>query len=127
VLGGPLSAASALKMSYAGITKGTQALGAAMMLAATRGGTADALLAELQGSQAQMLAWLKRSLSMMPSKAYRWVAEMHEIADFVGEDPAAHELYAGAAHFYEQIAQDFAGDQKDVGALEAFLGKAGNG
>src|SRR6266508_540219 len=60
VLGGPMSAASALKMSYAGITKGTQALGAAMMLAATRGGTADALFAELQGSQPQMLAWLKR-------------------------------------------------------------------
>jgi putative dehydrogenase len=127
VLDGPLSAASALKMSYAGITKGTQALGAAMLLAATRGGTADALLAELQGSQAQMLGWLKRSLSMMPPKAYRWVAEMHEIADFVGEDPAAHELYAGAAHFYEQIAEDFAGERKQVGALEAFLGKAGSG
>src|SRR5215468_5068012 len=39
VLEGPLTAASALKMSYAGITKGTQALGAVMMLAATRGGT----------------------------------------------------------------------------------------
>ena len=127
VLDGPLSAASALKMSYAGITKGTQALGAAMLLAATRGGTADALLAELKGSQAQMLGWLKRSLSMMPPKAYRWVAEMHEIADFVGEDPAAHELYAGAAHFYEQIAEDFAGEQKEVGALKAFLNKVGSG
>jgi 3-hydroxyisobutyrate dehydrogenase-like beta-hydroxyacid dehydrogenase len=127
VLDGPLSAASALKMSYAGITKGTQALGAAMMLAATRGGSADALLAELKGSQAQMLAWLNRSLSMMPPKAYRWVAEMHEIADFVGEDPAAHELYAGAAHFYEQIAEDFAGEQKQVGALKSFLNKVGSG
>jgi len=126
VLDGPLSAASALKMSYAGITKGTQALGAAMLLAATRAGTADALLTELKGSQTQMLGWLKRSLSMMPPKAYRWVAEMHEIADFVGEDPAAHELYAGAAHFYEQIAEDFAGEQKEVGALKAFLGKVSN-
>ena len=34
VLDGPLTAASALKMSYAGITKGFTALGAAMMLAA---------------------------------------------------------------------------------------------
>ena len=86
-----MNAASALKMSYAGITKGTQALGAAMMLAATRGGTADALFAELQGSQPQMLAWLKRGLELMPPKAYRWIAEMHEIADFVGEDTSAHE------------------------------------
>jgi hypothetical protein len=48
---------------------------------------------------------------------------MHEIADFVGEDPSAHELYLGAAHFYEQIARDFAHEKKDVAALEAFLGK----
>jgi 3-hydroxyisobutyrate dehydrogenase-like beta-hydroxyacid dehydrogenase len=123
VLGGPMSAASALKMSYAGITKGTQALGAAMLLAATRGGTADALFAELHGSQPQMLAWLKRNLSLMPPKAYRWVAEMHEIADFVGADPSAHELYVGAAHFYEQIASDFAADQGKVSALQAFLRK----
>jgi hypothetical protein len=59
----------------------------------------------------------------MPPKAYRWVAEMHEIADFVGEDPAGHELYTGAAHFYEQIARDFDGDQQAVTALQAFLDK----
>jgi hypothetical protein len=94
-----------------------------MLLAATRGGTADALLAELQGSQPHMLAWLKRSLALMPPKAYRWVAEMHEIADFVGEDPSAHELYLGAAHFYEQIARDFESDKREVAALEAFLRK----
>jgi hypothetical protein len=118
-----MNAASAVKMSYAGITKGTQALGAAMLLAATRGGTAEALFAELQGSQPQMLAWLKRNLALMPPKAYRWIAEMHEIADFVGEDPSAHELYVGAAHFYEQIAHDFAADKTAVSALEAFLNK----
>ena len=71
----------------------------------------------------QMLAWLKRGLALMPPKAYRWIAEMHEIADFVGEDPAAHELYVGAAHFYEQIARDFEGDKEEVAALEAFMSK----
>ena len=114
VLPGPLTAASAMKMSYAGITKGTQALAAVMMLAATRGGTADALFAELKDSQPQILAYMQRALSIMPPKAYRWVAEMHEIADFVSEDPAGHELYSGAAHFYEQIARDFDGDKKEV-------------
>jgi putative dehydrogenase len=128
VLDGAMSAASALKMSYAGITKGTQAIGAAMMLAATRAGSADALFAELSSSQKEMFAWFKRGLALMPPKAYRWVAEMHEIAGFVGEDPTAHELYEGAAHFYERIAEDFDGDKKDVAALAAFLGKgpAGN-
>jgi L-threonate 2-dehydrogenase len=123
VLDGAMSAASALKMSYAGITKGTQAIGAAMMLAATRAGSADALFAELSSSQKEMFAWFKRGLALMPPKAYRWVAEMHEIAGFVGEDPTAHELYEGAAHFYERIAEDFDGDKKDVAALTEFLGK----
>jgi putative dehydrogenase len=124
VLDGELSAASALKMSYAGITKGTQAIGAAMMLAAMRGGTADALMAELQSSQKEMLAWLKRQLTMMPPKAYRWVAEMQEIAGFVGDDPAAGELYEGAAEFYERFAEDFAAGGKEAKSLAAFLAKS---
>jgi L-threonate 2-dehydrogenase len=116
-----------LKMSYAGITKGTQAIGAAMMLAATRAGSADALMAELQLSQKEMLAWLKRQLTMMPPKAYRWVAEMQEIAGFVGDDPAACDLYEGAAEFYERFAEDFAAGGKEAKALAAFLGKASGG
>jgi len=124
VLDAPPGAASALKMSYAGITKGTQALGAAMLLAARRAGSADALFEELSFSQKQMLAMFKQQLPMMPAKAYRWIAEMHEIAGFVGDDPAARELYEGAARFYERIAEDFAGDGKDVAALKALLDQA---
>jgi len=128
VLDGALSAASALKMSYAGITKGTQAIGAAMMLAATRAGSADALMKELEFSQKEMLGWFKRQLATMPPKAYRWVAEMQEIADFVGGDPAAADLYQGAAHFYERFAQDFeSGDKKAVAALATFLDKSAAG
>jgi L-threonate 2-dehydrogenase len=123
VLDGPLAAASALKMSYAGITKGTQAIGAAMMLAAMRGGSAAALFDELSFSQKEMLAQFKRQLPAMPAKAYRWIAEMQEIAGFVGDDPAARQLYQGAAHFYERMAEDFSGDQTAVAALTAFLSK----
>jgi len=123
VLEGELTAASALKMSYAGMTKGTQAINAVMLLAATREGTADALLAELQKSQPQMLAWLKSYLGTMPPKAYRWVAEMHEIADFVGDDPSGHELYVGAAHFYEQFARDFETDKEADAAIKKFFAK----
>ena len=97
VLEGSLSAASALKMSYAGITKGTQAIGAAMILAAMRAGSAEALAAELGFSQHEMLEQFRQQLPKMPAKAYRWVAEMQEIAGFVGDDPAARALYDGAA------------------------------
>jgi 3-hydroxyisobutyrate dehydrogenase-like beta-hydroxyacid dehydrogenase len=123
VLDGALSAASALKMSYAGITKGTQAIGAAMMLAASRAGSAQALFEELAFSQKEMLAQFTQQLPMMPAKAYRWIAEMQEIAGFVADDPAARELYEGAAHFYARIAEDFFADQKDVAALKEFLAR----
>jgi L-threonate 2-dehydrogenase len=123
VLEGPPGAASALKMSYAGITKGTQALGAAMLLAAARAGSAAALREELQFSQPEMLALLQHFLPAMPAKAYRWVAEMQEIAGFVGDDPAAGEIFAGAAHFYERIAEDFAADRKNVESLLKLVGR----
>jgi L-threonate 2-dehydrogenase len=123
VLEGSLAAASALKMSYAGITKGTQAVAAAMMLAAVRAGSGDALYQELGYSQKAALAQFEQQLPMMPAKAYRWVAEMEEIAGFVGDGSAAHELYEAAAHFYAHMAEDFAANKEDSAALEIFLKK----
>jgi putative dehydrogenase len=123
LLDGPAGAASAVKMSYAGITKGLQALGAAMMLAASRAGTAEDLRAELEQSQPALLAWFDRQIPQMYAKAYRWVAEMDEIAGFVGEDAAAHAIFDGTARFYERLADDFAGDRAEIAALEAFLGR----
>src|SRR3984957_15926085 len=117
---GPIGAASAMKMSYAGITKGFTALGAAMMLAASRAGTAEDLRAELSSSQPALFGWLTRQVPNMYSKAYRWVPEMEEIARFVGEDPAARKFYEGAAQLYERLAADFDGEGKEVAALDAF-------
>jgi len=117
---GPIGAASAMKMSYAGITKGFTALGAAMMLAAARAGTTDALRAELSSSQPALHGWLTRAMPKMYSKAYRWVAEMEEISGFVGEDPAAAQFFQAAARLYERIAADFDGKGAECAALDAF-------
>lgn len=106
VLDGPIGAASALKMSYAGITKGLTALGATMMLAADRAGASRALHAELAQSQPALLAWLARQVPAMHPKAYRWIAEMEEIAGFVAADPAAEAIYRGAASLYRRLADD---------------------
>jgi 3-hydroxyisobutyrate dehydrogenase-like beta-hydroxyacid dehydrogenase len=121
VLQGPLTAASALKMSYAGITKGFTALGAAMMLAATRGGSAAALKAELAESQPALLAWLTRQTPNMYSKAYRWVAELDEISAFIGDDHAEHAMLEAAARLYERIAADFEERKSEIGELDKFL------
>ncbi|MEI9804882.1 MAG: DUF1932 domain-containing protein [Pseudolabrys sp.] len=121
VLEGPITAASALKMSYAGITKGFTALGAAMMLAATRGGSAQALQAELAESQPALLSYLSRQVPGMYQKAYRWVAEMDEISAFVGDGYDENDMLAAAARFYERIAADVEGDKTEIGALDKFL------
>jgi 3-hydroxyisobutyrate dehydrogenase-like beta-hydroxyacid dehydrogenase len=123
VLEGPLTAASALKMSYAGITKGFTALGASMMLAAQRGGSAEALKAELEESQQALFGWLTRQVPSMYSKAYRWVAELDEIGAFVGDDHAEHAMLTAAARFYERMADDFDGAKSESGALDKFLQK----
>jgi 3-hydroxyisobutyrate dehydrogenase-like beta-hydroxyacid dehydrogenase len=108
VMDGPIGAASAMKLSYAGITKGCTAIGSAMMLGATRGGTADALLQEMSESQPMLLNWMRGFVTRMPPKAYRWVAEMDEIAAFLEGDPAAQVMYRGIAQFYQQIAEGLA-------------------
>jgi putative dehydrogenase len=123
LLDGELTAAAALKMSYAGITKGFTALGAAMLLAAARAGTAPALKAELAESQPALSGWLTRQMPNMYAKAYRWVAELDEIAAFVGEDHAEHEMLAAAARLYERIAADYAGEKKEIAELDKFLAK----
>jgi 3-hydroxyisobutyrate dehydrogenase-like beta-hydroxyacid dehydrogenase len=124
VLDGPLSAASALKMSYAGITKGFTALGAAMMLAAARGGSAEALKGELAESRPDLLRYLSNQVPAMYSKAYRWVTELDEIASFVGNDHAEHEMLTAAARLYDRLAEDFEGKKEEIDLLDRFLDKS---
>jgi L-threonate 2-dehydrogenase len=121
VVQGGIGAASALKMSYAGITKGLTALGAAMMLGATRAGVAEALYAELAASQPALLPWFARQTPGMYQKAYRWVAEMEEIAAFLQEDPPAAEMFRGAAKLYERLAGEGSGATPETAALSRFL------
>ncbi len=121
---GPVGAASALKMSYAGITKGLAALASIMILGAERAGAGPALRAELAASQPQLLARFGASLPDMLPKAYRWVAEMREISAFLGDDTAGALVYEGIAQFYERIAADTAGERREAGAIESFAATA---
>ena len=125
VLDGPVGAASALKMSYAGMTKGVTAICTAMILAASRAGAAPALRAELGDSRPELLAWARRQLPGAFPRAYRWVAEMEEIAEFASEDPAAQQIYLGIARLYARLAADVAGPNADTRALQDFLREDG--
>jgi 3-hydroxyisobutyrate dehydrogenase-like beta-hydroxyacid dehydrogenase len=123
VVDGGIGAASALKMSYAGLTKGLIAVGAAMFGAASRAGLASALREELARSQPQLLAMLTAMIPAMYSKAYRWVSEMEQIAEFVGGYETGGKIYVGVARLYEQLAADFekSRDTADsIAALNSF-------
>jgi hypothetical protein len=71
-------------MSYAGLTKGLIAIGAAMVAGARRAGLSVALRAELERSQPELLRMLRTLVPAMFPKAYRWVAEMEQIGEFLG-------------------------------------------
>src|SRR5438445_402023 len=73
-------------------------------LGAARFGCAEALIAELSDSQPQMLARMRSNIPGMYDKAYRWVAEMEEISDFLEENPPSRDIYAAVARLYEFLA-----------------------
>ncbi len=121
IIDGPVGAASALKMSYAGITKGLTAIAAAMVLAASRAGSALPLRQELAASQPQLLKRFATALPDMYPKAHRWAAEMREISAFVADDPAAAQFYQAAGDFYERIGTDYREGRSEIDLINAFL------
>ena len=125
VLSDTLGDASALKMSYAGITKGFQALATAMALGAARSGAGEALVAELRASQPALHAWLQKQLPVMYPKAYRWDGEMREIAAFLDAEAGGAEMFAGAAELYQHVAAAHrAGPASPtMAALDRFVGR----
>ncbi len=120
VLEAPNGAASALKMSFAGITKGVIAVATAMTLAATRAGAQNELRKELADREPALLASLARKVPDMMPKAYRWVAEMQEIAQFVTPE-AGGEIYIGASQIYDRVARAMASDTPELEALRRFF------
>ena len=121
MIDGPVEAAAALKMSYAGITKGLAAIASMMILVAEREGAGQALYAELADSQPQLLARFKKTLPDMYPKAYRWVAEMRELAEFVGDQEPAYGAYLAFASQYERLSDRMLGAPRNVSVIERFL------
>lgn len=80
VLGTRSGAASALKCTYAGWSKGTAALLLTLEELAEREGVADALHAEWAESVPELAERLERAERSARRKGWRWVGEMEEIA-----------------------------------------------
>jgi 3-hydroxyisobutyrate dehydrogenase-like beta-hydroxyacid dehydrogenase len=104
VLDGDVGQASGLKMCYAAMTKGMQALGAELLVAARLLGVEDTLLAEQsEGDVATVRRFVERALQTMPPKAYRWIGEMEEIARCFEDLGLPGRLMLGAADVYTNV------------------------
>lgn len=96
--GRPVGAASALKLAYAGISKGLIGLAADMALAAEEAGVADYFVAELAHSQRQLLDGFSRTVPDMLGKSGRWVAEMEAISELSGRG-----IHSELGRFYGDV------------------------
>ena len=98
----PAAAASALKMSYAAWTKGLNALVLSIRALARAEGVDEALVAEWQRSQPAALAAVDRAPATA-AKAWRWVAEMREIATSLDEAGLPDGAFLSAAEVYRRL------------------------
>ena len=104
-MGTEIGQGSAIKMAYAGLTKGTWTLHAAVLLAAKQMGVADALLAEFESSQSQALGAMRARIPYIPADSARWVGEMEEIAKAFKDAGVTPEFHDGAAEIFRVLAR----------------------
>ncbi len=124
-LGADTGTASALKMVYASLNKGVDALLAAVLLAAERLDVRQPLMRELAGSQAEALARMKARIPFIGATAQRFAPEMAEIArtyESVGVTPHFHH---GAEWLYALVATTpFASETRDTQPKQRSLDEA---
>lgn len=80
ILNGAPFRASAIKMVYASITKGSKALVAASLIVAKRNNVYEDLIDELSFSEEYFYKTATKDIPNIKHKAYRWVGEMNEIS-----------------------------------------------
>ncbi len=103
-LGREVGAASAIKMAYAGLTKGTWTLQTAVLLAAEQLGVADALLEEFGVSQVPALEAMRARIPFIPADSARWVGEMEEIAATFADVGVPSGFHEAAAEIFRLLA-----------------------
>jgi len=104
ILGDEIGQASAIKMCYAALTKGTTALCTELLTAAHALGVGDALDEELRQSQPAMHKRME-GFPNMPAKSRRWVGEMEEIAQTFASVGLTPKILEGAADIYRFVGQ----------------------
>ncbi len=114
-LGVELGRASALKMCYAGLTKGTWTLHTGVLLAGEMLGVGRELREEFAISQQKALAAMRDRVPRLPADSGRWIGEMEEIAATFSEAGAPTGFHEGAAEIFRILAATpFAGETRET-------------
>ena len=108
--GRSMAAASAVKMAYAGWTKGTAALLLAVRALARAEGVEDALLAEWALSQPALADRSRSAARSATAKGWRWVAEMEEIAATMAAAGLPDGFHQAAAEVFRRSPRDQASE-----------------
>lgn len=103
-LEGPVGAASALKMAFAGWNKGMQALLMAIRALAAAEGVDQALLAEWRISMPEVPARSERTIHDNARKAWRFVGEMEQIARTFAQAGLPAGFHDAAGEVYRRLA-----------------------
>ena len=104
VIGNEIGKASAMKMCYASISKGTTAITIQACVTARAYGVQEAFFDELKDSMPSVFGALNKSITQVPPKAARWVGEMEEIAKTHAEIGLSGKTFDGIADTYRFIA-----------------------
>jgi 3-hydroxyisobutyrate dehydrogenase-like beta-hydroxyacid dehydrogenase len=102
-MGPELGRASAIKMCYAGLTKGTMTLRAAVLMAGEMLGVGTELKAALAGGQKDQWEGMNASVPWLACDAGRWVGEMEQIAETFGSAGVTPLMHKGAADVFRLI------------------------
>ena len=105
VIDGPPEAASAVKMAYAGWTKGSAALLLAVRALARAEGVEEVLLAEWALSQPGLPGQHAAASRSAAAKGWRWTGEMEEIAASMAADGLPGGFHQAAAEIFGRSAR----------------------
>jgi len=121
VVGSEIGAASALKMAYAGWTKGSTALLLTMAALAEAEDVSDALHEEWELSLPELLPRLERGSKGAAAKAWRFTGEMEEIAATLSAVDLPDGFHRAAADIYKRLAVFKDGDPNVDDVLNQLL------
>jgi 3-hydroxyisobutyrate dehydrogenase-like beta-hydroxyacid dehydrogenase len=105
----------AVKMVYAGITKGTSALHTAALMAAEQLGVADEIHEELALSVGALYKRMENVVPKLPAVSARYIGEMKEIAKTMESAGVTANFHVGATELYQVLEKTpFAAERRDT-------------